>query len=173
MTNAILFMETISQKQFRVLRKAIINEKIYTADNCIGYLAAPILGKTIDSIKFKTLKINSVLQSLYAEIKESVFEEFSIHTDHVSQTMYVITKDKKIIYYTFSSIYAPASNAWHTLTELFWGGHNKQMSWIWNTVHDFKKVKCFVWSDGGHDVDVRKINQRKAKVEISKLSYHY
>lgn len=166
-------MEKITTKQFRAIKRGLLNDTIFTRGDCIGYLKSPIMGKTIADIKFSKSKTHSVLKCEVVQTKGKEFVQWCINFDHSSQTLYVITVDGKIFYYTFSSIFAPSSSAFHTLTECYWNGHNDQMSWVWAGLNP---AKCFYTMLSCDKEPSREIEYKQIK-DVSKhiqdLYYHY
>lgn len=112
-------MRTLTQLQRNVFKRGLHNDRIYAdckKDLC--RFLEPIIGKNISDIKFKDKKKHPPRRSQYITTKGKLFELWRID-GHLSNTLYVITIDKKIVYYTFCSIFAPASSAFHTLTEVY------------------------------------------------------
>lgn len=163
-------MEKITLKQFRVIKRGLYNDTIFTQNN--WYLKAPIMGKTLADIKFNKCRKPSILRGETVRTKGKEFICWSIDWNNLSQTLYVITVDGKIFYYCFSNIFAPASSAFHTLTEVYWDGHNAQMNWRWAGTND---AECF-YSMFHDEQQLRPIEYKKIKdpsKHIEDLYYHY
>lgn len=113
-------MRTLTQLQRSVFKRGLHNDRIYA--NCKDILCKflePIMGKNINDIKFIDKKEHTPRRSEYITTKGKLFELWRIDGDQPN-TLYVITIDKKIVYYTFCSIFAPASSAFNTLTEVYY-----------------------------------------------------
>lgn len=116
-------MQTITQLQRNVFKRGLHNDRIYAdCKSDICRFLEPIMGKVISDIKFKDKQKHPPRRSEYITTKGKLFELWRID-GHLSNTLYVITIDKKIVYYTFCSIFAPASSAFHTLTEVYFLTH--------------------------------------------------
>ena len=116
-------MDTIKLKQIKVIKAGIYNDRIYTdKDNCVSKLVNPIMGKSLSDIEFIDKRKPDIRKSSYITTKGKLFELWRIGGEE-AQTMYIITVDGKIYYYTFCSIFAPASSAFETLTEVYYTNH--------------------------------------------------
>ncbi len=164
--------ESIKCRQIRVLRACIFNDWVFVTNNT-GYLSEPIAGKRIADVKFSKCKSPDISVSYKATTKGKCFILYNIHFGHTSQTMYVITMDDRIIYYTFSSTFASASSAWKTLTELYFFGYNKKMSWVWCSLYP---SECYNYLNLGTHKKEYRIEFKKVKnVDkfVANLYYHY
>ena len=101
---------------------------------------------------------------------------YAIDVNNRVSTVYVITLNERIIYWTSSSIYAPASAAFHALTEVY-HGYRKEIgnnNWQWFSETDFECQDMF-WLK--HDNKIKYIDKRIATHEEcenarNKLYYH-
>lgn len=139
----------MNKHQFRAIRNSLQRDEIYLKgteynNNLIDY---PIMGKTINDIVIRGKKVSkSMLYIAYTLIKgKNTYKSYSIDYSHSSQTMYVITLNDKIIYWTTSSIFAPANAAWHILTEVFhgYGTDVRNGCWTWKSHEDFDCIDHF------------------------------
>jgi hypothetical protein len=112
-------MRKLTQLQRKVFKRGLQCDRMYAdCQNTLCKFVEPIIGKNIHDIKFKDKKKHPPRRSEYITTKGKLFELWRID-GHESNTLYVITIDSKIVYYTFCSIFAPASSAFHTLTEVY------------------------------------------------------
>lgn len=162
-------MESIQSKKIRVIKAGFFNDRCYTKGDCVNYLKLPIMDKTVNDIKFTKRCNKQVLLSYEIITKGKNFKLYSIDWGHTSQSLYVITADDKIIYYTFCSIFAPANSAWHTLTEVFFIGHNEDSNWMWGSLNDATCIRHFLGE--ASPIEFHKLDNVDSFVD--KLYYHY
>ena len=116
-------MYTINQLQLKAIKRGFYNDSIYTdCNHSVCCFVEPIMGKTIRDIKFTDNHKPDIRRSQYSQTKGKLFELWRIDGDR-TRTLYVITVDSKIYYYTFCSMFAPASAAFETLTEIYYLTH--------------------------------------------------
>lgn len=112
-------MRTITQLQRQVFKRGFKNDIVYVKrEYSLCTFVEPIMGKTLQDIKFTDKHKPDIHRSQYITTKGKLFELWRIDGGNPN-TLYVITIDGKICYYTFCSIFAPASSAFHTLTEVY------------------------------------------------------
>lgn len=114
------------------------------------YFNLPLLRKSVNDIKSVNNKqLKSIdLNKQYTLTKDkNVYCLYAEYT-RLSQCLYVITLNDNVIYYVFSSIYAPAIDAWYELTEIKHGyGVNKRTGcWTWASKEDFDCIDHH-WDD--------------------------
>lgn len=163
-------MGKIHLKQYRAIKQGFYRDTTFAGTT--GYLKSPIMGKKLEDIKFNKCRKPSILRGETVITKGKEFICWSIDWNNLANTLYVITVDGKIFYYCFSNIFAPASSAFHTLTEVYWDGHNDQMNWRWAGTRD---AQCFYAQFTG-DKGLRPIEYKKVTdvtEHIEDLYYHY
>lgn len=187
----------MNKHQIRCLRSAILNDRNkYYHDR----FSLPFLRKSILEIEISNKKINVKKQvnHLYRLWKkENVYDLYSVEYNHTSQTLYLITKNDKIIYWKTSSIFAPASAAWHLLTEVYHGYRDTMAIYEWRSAVDFDcadmlliELKRKHWNNPSMSslhseyqkekfketgllfIDKRIITQKEADIYASKETYH-
>ena len=118
-------MRTLTQLQRQVFKSGFSNDRIYANHNrkeALCSFVESIMGKTLQDIKFTDNHEVIPRRSEYITTKGKLFELWRIDGDKAN-TLYVITIDSKIVYYRFCSIFAPASGAFETLTEVYYLTH--------------------------------------------------
>ena len=166
-------METIKTKQFRAIKRGFLNDQIFTRNDCMGYLKSPIMGKPVNGIQYTTTKKANLLKSLELTTKNTAFKLYVIEFGHVSQGHFVITYNDKILYHCFSSIFAPASSAWHTLTEVY-HGYGKTSNWLWFSKNRVTNAINLPESKYEHIIETRQTsNETEINEAINNLYYHY
>lgn len=108
----------------------------------------PFLKKSISDIVIngKKLNLSKDRPHEYTIWKcNNVYKLYSFMNNSHSETLYIITKNSKIIYWCTSNIFAPASSAWHILTEVYhgYGEDHRRSSWTWKSVDDFDCLNNF------------------------------
>ena len=105
--------------------------------------------KKIEDIKLNNQELKIFNYGLqYTLIKKNnIYKLYSIHygkhnNDCPTRSFYVITKNDIIIYWTLSSIFRPASDAWRVITEVYhgYGEGTRSSSWTWKSIDDFDCV---------------------------------
>lgn len=131
----------MNARQINILKECISRDN----PNCgyKDYFNLPLLRKSINDIKSVNNKqLKSIdLNKQYTLTKgKNVYCLYAEYTRN-SQCLYIITLNDKVIYYVYSSIYAPAIDAWHELTEVAHGydkSNNKRGGcWTWTSKDDF------------------------------------
>jgi len=132
----------MNKYQFRAIRNSYKRDYIFLkgTEYNNNLIDKPIMGKRIQDIVIYGKKPRDIMCSYHLIKGDNVYEAYSIHYNHSSQTMYVITKNGKIIYWISSSIFAPASTAWAILTEVYHGYRDNASIYQWQSVEDFE---CF------------------------------
>lgn len=136
----------MNKHQIRAIRHSLERDKIYCEGTIYNnnLIKEPIMGKTLQEIKLCKPVKNFLCDPQYILTKESnIYKIYALDYNHTSQIFYVITKNEKIIYWTTSSIYAPAIDSWSILTEVY-HGYNEHMCWRWKSVIDFDCIDIFL-----------------------------
>lgn len=132
----------MNQHQIRAIKAAFQRDTIFSRKTeCLNYLDAPIMRKKLDDVILlgKPLKKHNINPDYELKKGDNIYILYTINFGHTSQTMWIITKNNIIIYYCFSSIFAPASSAWHILTEVYhgYGTGMRSSCWTWQSAIDF------------------------------------
>ena len=130
----------MNRYQIRVLRSTIKRERNIYYQTYRAF-QMPFLRKRLDEILIGGKKINfskQVIHSYRLWKGKNVYDAYSVEYNHFSQTLFIITKNDIIIYWTSSSIYAPATAAWHILTEVYHGYRKDMAVYEWQSVDDFE-----------------------------------
>ncbi len=169
----------MNQIQFRAIRNSFQRDIMYIKGSGYGgdgIIEFPLMRKSInDDITFKGRKVKYNDISLgYTLTKDTnVYKIYFIGFDNKVSTLYIITLNDRIIYWTESSIYAPASDAFHALTEVYHGYESHTSNWQWFSEIDFQCQDHF-WER--HTKEVRYINKRiatKEECEEAKKKLYY
>ena len=164
-------LETLAEKRLKVTEAGLLHDRIYAnnPDGC-EKLIAPIMGKSLEDIKFLDKHKVDARRSQYVNVRGKLYDLYRIDGDK-TQTMYVILEDGIIVYYTFCSIFAPASAAFHVITGVMWYGHNDQMSWVWCGLEE---AECYNCGFAGHsDWRIEFKLLENIDVMLAKLYSHY
>lgn len=137
----------MNRHQIRAIRHGLERDKIFSVG--LGWnndlIREPIMGKTIQDIKLCKPVKDFLCDPQYILTKgTNTYKIYSLDYNHTSQTFYVITKNDKIIYWTTSSIYAPASSAFHILTEVYHGYREDHAVYKWKSTEDFDCIDVFL-----------------------------
>lgn len=89
-----------------------------------------LMRKTIPQL-VKQTRARSASPGLIVEVGKNTFREYSVDVKHTSNILYVITKNDQVIYYTLSSIKAPAASAFQFLTNVKQGYERASDSATW------------------------------------------
>lgn len=135
----------MNRHQIRTLRNAILRDRNSNYHTVFKKFELPFLRKKITEIKIGGKKINfdKDVCFLYRLTKgDNTYDLFSVEfkgsgTLYSSETLYIITKNDLIIYWVTSSIFAPAIDAFHLLTEVYHGYRDKDAIYQWKSVEDF------------------------------------
>ena len=188
----------MNRHQFRTLRNAISRDRNSNYYTEFKKFELPFLRKKITEIKIGGKKINFEKEVcfLYRLTKgKNTYDFFSV--DIKSSTLYIITKNDLIIYWVESNIFAPASSAFHFLTEVYHGYRDNEPIYQWKSVEDFSCADMSMieerrknwnqpWYKNLHSeyqeemfakhklyfIDKRFITQEQADELASKLYYH-
>jgi hypothetical protein len=189
----------MNRHQFRTLRNAFYRDKNNSYYTGLKKLELPFLRRKITEIKIGGKKINfeKDVCFLYRLTKsDNTYDFFSVEFKG-TETLYIITKNDLIIYWVTSSIFAPAIDAFHLLTEVYHGYRDKDAIYQWKSVEDFSCADMTMieerrknwnqpWYKNLHSeyqeemfakhklyfIDKRFITQEQADELASKLYYH-
>jgi len=133
----------MNKYQYRCIKESLIRDKYLT-----NLLLEPIMGKTIDDIKFKFKDFEEV--PMYHLTKGNhTYTLRSYGNSRITESLYVITHNDKIIYYKTSPIFVEASSAWHMITAVYHGYKAGMAKYEWQSVDDFD---CYNISDWHTDI---------------------
>lgn len=189
----------MNQHQFRALRNAILRDRNSGYYTEFKKFELPFLRKEITKINIRDKKINfeKDVCFLYKLTKgKNTYDFFSVEIKS-SETLYIITKNDIIIYWVTSCIFAPASSAFHALTEVYHGYRDKEAIYQWKSVEDFNCADMLLpelnkkhWNEpwyknlhseyqeemfakhGLYFIDKRLVTQEEANELTNKLDYH-
>lgn len=135
----------MNKHQFRVLRNTLKREQyVYYKE----IYDLPFTRKKILDLRFNNKKPYYIGLQYQLTKGPNVYGLYSIYfTKDQSKTLYIITKNDIIIYWISSNIFAPASAAWHLITEVYHGYKPHNSSWQWKSVDEFDCVDIFLSKD--------------------------
>lgn len=185
----------MNKYQIRAIRNSFNRDIIYTDPRWNNLLfKEPIMRKRIEDIRFTRCEKPEIYHQYTLEKDKNVYKMYFISYNHTSQDVFVITLNDRIIYWISSIIYAPASAAWHILTEVYHGYNDHDATWRWRSVQQFtaidetltrwykRNTKWYVNSSkeriesfnkhGRYIIDSKIISQNEADELASKEYYH-
>ena len=135
----------MNRHQIRAIRSSFARDMNYS-DSTWNYhiLKEPIMRKRIEDIRFVKCKNPVIYHQYTIEKSNNVFKMYFVDYNHTYQDVYVITLNDRIIYWTVSSIYAPASAAWHVLTGVYHGYNDHEGTWRWRSIEPFIAIDEFL-----------------------------
>jgi hypothetical protein len=165
-------METIKTKQIRCIKRGYFNDLLLQRKYGLYGLLSPIMGKQIDSIKFKDNRKIQIHCFETRITKGRTFKRYHIEFNPTNYTMFIITVNDVIYYYCFSNISAPIHSAFDTLTEMYHTYKtvgNDQSVWEHVSLYPCKSTQH--WSEKDRNIDTKVVTD--VSKEIEKLYYHY
>lgn len=132
------FNKKMNKYQIRVLRTSLGSDKSKYYHDFKSF-DIPFIRKSINDITINGKKIkNKEMCHLYKLWKgTNIYDLYSFEITS-SSNLYIITKNDIVIYWTVSNIYAPAINAFHTLTEVYHGYRPDIAVYQWKSVEPFE-----------------------------------
>jgi hypothetical protein len=138
----------MNKHQFRAIRHSFERDKIYLkgGEYHNDLLDHPLMRTKVEDIVLNGKKVNKKDIRVQYELTKgkNVYKTYSFDYKHTSQYLYIITLNDRIIYWTTSSIFRPASDSFHILTEVYhyyfvpWQG-----SWQWASKDDFDCIEHY------------------------------
>lgn len=185
----------MNQYQFKCIKATLEREKNSWYNE---YFSLPLVRKEISDLIIRGRKISTrdVLHSYRLYRGNSIFDLYIVDIK-LSSDLYIITVNNKIIYWIKSSIFAPASNAWHILTRVYHGYREDAAIYQWKSIFDFEcanmsmiELTRKLWNNpsmvyhhseyqnkkfketGLSFIDRKTITEEQELIEINKLNLH-
>lgn len=163
-------METLEQKRLRAIEAGVSNDGIYANKTNIFYtFVKPIMGGKISDIEFVDKHVVDARLSEEVQDEHSLYQLYRIDGDKTN-TLYVITENGIIKYYTFSPSFQRASAAWETLTGVFIYGRSAT-DWI------YCGLTPLVYTSISPVSNERRVNDylvlKNVDEQVNDLYYHY